>query len=62
VPTIVLRGRIAVRWWARLLRKLSPPYACWNLFDFTPEGRPQRDTPPQQFRSEFLERHYLDAK
>jgi predicted dithiol-disulfide oxidoreductase (DUF899 family) len=33
------------------------PY--WNLFDFTPEGRPERDTPPQQFRSMFLEEHYL---
>ena len=34
------------------------PY--WNLLDFTPEGRPNRDTPPQQFRSEFLEKHYLN--
>jgi predicted dithiol-disulfide oxidoreductase (DUF899 family) len=34
------------------------PY--WNMFDFTPEGRPNRDTPPQDFRSEFLETHYLD--
>jgi predicted dithiol-disulfide oxidoreductase (DUF899 family) len=33
------------------------PY--WNLLDFTPEGRPDRDTPPQRFRSEFLEKHYL---
>ncbi|HKY95770.1 MAG TPA: DUF899 family protein [Kiloniellales bacterium] len=33
------------------------PY--WNLFDFTPEGRPDRDTPPQKFRSRFLEEHYL---
>jgi predicted dithiol-disulfide oxidoreductase (DUF899 family) len=33
------------------------PY--WNLLDFTPEGRPDRDTPPQRFRSEFLEREYL---
>jgi predicted dithiol-disulfide oxidoreductase (DUF899 family) len=32
------------------------PY--WNLFDFTPEGRPDRDTPPQNFRSEFLEKNY----
>ena len=34
------------------------PY--WNLMDFTPEGRPERDTPPQKFRSEFLEKHYMD--
>jgi predicted dithiol-disulfide oxidoreductase (DUF899 family) len=34
------------------------PY--WNLFDFTPEGRPDVQTPPQRFRSEFLEKHYLN--
>jgi predicted dithiol-disulfide oxidoreductase (DUF899 family) len=34
------------------------PY--WNLMDFTPEGRPDRSTPPQKFRSEFLEKHYKD--
>jgi predicted dithiol-disulfide oxidoreductase (DUF899 family) len=34
------------------------PY--WNLMDFTPEGRPDRLTPPQNFRSEFLEKHYLN--
>ena len=33
------------------------PY--WNLMDFTPEGRPDRETPPQRFRSEFLEEKYL---
>ena len=36
------------------------PY--WNLMDFTPEGRPNLDTPPQNFRSEFLEKHYLDKR
>ena len=34
------------------------PY--WNLMDYTPEGRPDHDTPPQDFRSEFLEKHYKD--
>ena len=34
------------------------PY--WNLFDFTPEGRPDVQTPPQKFRSEFLEKNYLN--
>ena len=33
------------------------PY--WNLMDFTPEGRPDIVTPPQAFRSRFLEEHYL---
>ena len=36
------------------------PY--WNLMDFTPEGRPNLDTPPQKFRSKFLEENYLDKK
>ena len=34
------------------------PY--WNLMDFTPEGRPDISTPPQTFRSRFLEEHYPD--
>ena len=34
------------------------PY--WNLMDFTPEGRPDDELPPQNFRSEFLEKHYLN--
>ncbi len=34
------------------------PY--WNLMDFTPEGRPDRLTPPQNFKSEFLEKHFLN--
>jgi predicted dithiol-disulfide oxidoreductase (DUF899 family) len=33
------------------------PY--WNLMDFTPEGRPNILTPPQNFRSIFLEENYL---
>jgi predicted dithiol-disulfide oxidoreductase (DUF899 family) len=36
------------------------PY--WNLMDFTPEGRPDRSTPPQKFRSRFLEEHYLNKE
>lgn len=35
------------------------PY--WNLMDFTPEGRPDISTPPQKFKSEFLEKHYLNS-
>ena len=34
------------------------PY--WNLMDFTPEGRPDIATPPQNFSSRFLEEHYLN--
>jgi predicted dithiol-disulfide oxidoreductase (DUF899 family) len=36
------------------------PY--WNLMDFTPEGRPNLQTPPQKFRSKFLEDNYLNKK
>ena len=36
------------------------PY--WNLMDFTPEGRPDIQTPPQEFRSQFLEEHYLSKQ
>ena len=34
-------------------------WAYWNLMDMTPEGRPDVMTPPQNFRSRFLEDHYL---
>lgn len=34
------------------------PY--WNLMDFTPEGRPDIQTPPQNYRSAFLEEHYFN--
>lgn len=34
-------------------------WVYWNLMDMTPEGRPDRMTPPQDFRSKFLEQHYL---
>src|SRR5262245_24936610 len=33
------------------------PY--WNLMDYTPEGRPNRDTPPQDFTPEFFEKNIL---
>lgn len=36
------------------------PY--WNLMDFTPEGRPDIPVPRQQFRSQFLEDHYLNKE
>ena len=35
-------------------------WAYWNMMDFTPEGRPDIMTPPQNFRSEFLEKHFLN--
>ena len=41
-----------------MMNHVDTVWTYWNLMDFTPEGRPDRDTPPQQFRSEFLEKHY----
>jgi predicted dithiol-disulfide oxidoreductase (DUF899 family) len=54
-------GRI-LHFWATELKgnHVDTVWPYWNLMDFTPEGRPDLDTPPQQFRSEFLEKHYLD--
>ena len=34
----------------------------WNLLDFTLEGRPDRETPPQRFRPELVDNNYLDVK
>jgi predicted dithiol-disulfide oxidoreductase (DUF899 family) len=43
-----------------MMNHVDTVWPYWNLMDFTPEGRPNRSTPPQRFRSEFLEKHYLD--
>ena len=41
---------------------LDTVWPYWNLMDFTPEGRPDRELAPQNFRSKFLEEHYLNNK
>jgi predicted dithiol-disulfide oxidoreductase (DUF899 family) len=41
---------------------LDTVWPYWNLMDFTPEGRPNLLTPPQTFRSRFLEQHYLSKE
>jgi len=41
---------------------LDTVWPYWNLMDFTPEGRPDLLVPPQEFRSEFLEKNYLHAE
>jgi predicted dithiol-disulfide oxidoreductase (DUF899 family) len=43
-----------------MMNHVDTVWPYWNLMDFTPEGRPDRSTPPQPFRSEFLERHYMN--
>jgi len=41
---------------------LDTVWPYWNLMDFTPAGRPDNEVAPQEFRSEFLEEHYLKKK
>lgn len=41
---------------------LDTVWPYWNLMDFTPAGRPDRPTPPQAFRSKYLEENYLTPK
>jgi predicted dithiol-disulfide oxidoreductase (DUF899 family) len=56
-------GKILHFWGTEsMMNHVDTVWAYWNLMDFTPEGRPDIDTPPQTFRSEFLERHYLNKK
>jgi predicted dithiol-disulfide oxidoreductase (DUF899 family) len=45
-----------------MMNHVDTVWPYWNLMDFTPEGRPDRPTPPQNFRSEFLEEHYLNKE
>ena len=53
-------GKIFLFWATELsANHVDTVWPYWNLMDFTPEGRPDIDTPPQKFRSEFLEKHYL---
>jgi predicted dithiol-disulfide oxidoreductase (DUF899 family) len=58
-----LDGKIRHFWSTELSSNhVDTVWPYWNLFDFTPEGRPDRDLPPQQFKSQFLEEHYLNKE
>ncbi|HKE96574.1 MAG TPA: DUF899 family protein [Povalibacter sp.] len=53
-------GKIFHSWGTELpANHVDTVWPYWNLMDFTPEGRPDLPIPPQDFRSEFLEKHYL---
>jgi predicted dithiol-disulfide oxidoreductase (DUF899 family) len=52
-------GKIVLFWSSEGSVDMVWPY--WNLMDLTPEGRPDRPTPLQRFKSEFLEKNYLNA-
>ena len=57
------KGKIVHFWGTEtMMNHVDTVWPYWNLMDFTPEGRPDRDTPPQWFRSEFLEKHYLNRE
>lgn len=58
------RGGKIFHFWSteRLENHVDTVWAYWNLMDFTPEGRPDRLTPPQNYRSEFLEKHYINKE
>ena len=55
------QGAEIVHFWGTetTMNHLDTVWPYWNLMDFTPEGRPDILTPPQRFRSQFLEEHYL---
>jgi predicted dithiol-disulfide oxidoreductase (DUF899 family) len=56
-------GRVFHFWATELpANHVDTVWPYWNLMDFTPEGRPDISTPPQRFRSEFLEKHYLNKE
>ena len=58
------RGGKIHHFWATELpgNHVDTVWPYWNLMDFTPEGRPDILTPPQNFRSEFLEKNYLNKE
>lgn len=57
------KGKIFHFWGTELSSNhVDTVWPYWNLMDFTPEGRPDILTPPQKFRSRFLEEHYLNEK
>jgi predicted dithiol-disulfide oxidoreductase (DUF899 family) len=57
-------GKIFLFWSASegMSNPVDTVWPYWNLMDLTPEGRPNRPTPPQRYRSEFLEKNYLKKK
>ena len=56
-------GRIFLFWSTEgMMNHVDTVWPYWNLMDFTPEGRPDRQTPTQRFRSEFLEKNYLNKE
>ena len=56
-------GKIRHFWGTELAgNHVDTVWPYWNLMDFTPEGRSDIPTPPQRFRSMFLEQNYLNKE
>ena len=56
-------GKIYHFWGTELSgNHLDTVWPYWNIMDFTPEGRPEYDVPPQKFRSRFLEKHFQPGR
>ncbi len=57
------KGDAIHHFWGTELRgnHVDQVWPYWNLMDMTPDGRPDRMTPPLDFTSDFLKKHYLDA-
>jgi predicted dithiol-disulfide oxidoreductase (DUF899 family) len=56
-------GKIRHFWGTEMMgNHVDTVWPYWNLMDFTPEGRPDLMLPPQDFRSEFLQKHYLSGE
>jgi len=57
------KGKIFHFWGTELSgNHVDTVWPYWNLMDFTPEGRPDIPVPPQKFKSEFLEKNYLNKE
>ena len=56
------KGNEIRHFWGTELRgnHVDQVWPYWNLMDMTPEGRPDWPTPPLEFTSEFLQKHYFD--
>lgn len=58
-----LNGKIHHFWACELSSNfVDTVWAYWNLMDFTPEGRPDRPVPPQNFQSKSAENYMSEEE
>jgi len=56
------RGGAISLFWSAEGMGVDTVWPYWNLMDMTPGGRPDRLTPPQDFRPEFFEKSHLEKQ